>query len=131
MAETAPPGFVARNNQVIGSVLSVAALIVSVLLGAGLMFGTDTRGVSAILTLLTIAGGTFTLLLNGLGATLAALVPSDQWYREENEWRAGMGLPARTEDDIDQAQKNRRKAMGFAVLAILIGLTLSVVPAVL
>ena len=63
MDDTAPAGFVTRNNQVIGSILSIIALLVAVLLGAGLMFGTDTRGVRAILTVITVAGGTFTLLL--------------------------------------------------------------------
>lgn len=131
MADTAPTGFVARNNQVIGSSLSIAAFVVSVALGAGLMFGTGTRGVSAILTVLTIAGGSFTLLLVAIGASLEALTPSSQWEREENEWRAGMGLPARTADDITNSQKSRSRAVAFGVLAIVVGLALSVVPAAL
>ncbi|WP_156392069.1 MULTISPECIES: hypothetical protein [unclassified Nocardioides] len=130
MAETAPPGFMARNNQWIGSVLSVAALVVSVLLGAGLMFGTDTRGVSAILTVLTVAGGTFTVLLYAIGAMLEALTPTELWDREETEWRVGMGLPALTDADAAASEKAHRKAMAFAVLAIIVGLALSVVPAI-
>ncbi|MFC7504674.1 hypothetical protein ACOACQ_07165 [Nocardioides sp. CPCC 206347] len=131
MAETAPPGFMARNNEWIGSVLSVAALIVSVLLGAGLMFGTDTRGVSAILTVLTVAGGTFTVLLYLIGAMLEAITPTDLWKREDAEWRTGMGLPAATEEDTASSEKAHRRAMMLAVLAIIVGLALSVVPAVL
>lgn len=131
MADTAPTGFLARNNQVIGSSLSIAAFVVSVALGAGLMLGTGTRGVSAILTVLTIAGGTFTLLLIAIGASLEALTPSSQWESEENEWRTGMGLPARTADDIASSQKARSRAVALAVLAIVVGLALSVVPAAL
>lgn len=131
MAETVPAGFVARNNEWIGSVLSVAALVVSVLLGAGLMFGTDTRGVSAILTVLTIAGGTFTVLLYLIGATLEALTPTALWKSEDAEWRVGMGLPAATDADVATSEKAQRKALAFAVLAIFVGLALSVVPAVL
>lgn len=130
MAETAPAGFMARNNQVIGSSLSVAALIVSVLLGAGMMFGTGTRGVSAILTVLTIAGGTFTVLLYLIGATLQALTPTDLWEREETEWRTGMGLPAATDDDDAASEKAHRRAILLAVLAIFVGLALSVGPAI-
>lgn len=131
MADTAPTGFLARNNQVIGSSLSIAAFVVSVALGAGLMLGTGTRGVSAILTVLTIAGGTFTLLLIAIGASLEALTPSSQWESEENDWRTGMGLPARTADDIASSQKARSRAVALAVLAIVVGLALSVVPAAL
>ncbi|HWJ67761.1 MAG TPA: hypothetical protein VNT31_13885 [Nocardioides sp.] len=126
MAETAPPGLVARNNEVVGSILSIVALLVAVLLGAGLMFGTDTRGVRAILTLLTIAGGTFTLLLLAIGAMLRAVTPTNVWEQEEAEWRRDMGLTAE-----DQPTRAGRFAVPLALAAILVGLALSVVPAVL
>ncbi|KRC59660.1 MULTISPECIES: hypothetical protein [unclassified Nocardioides] len=128
MADTAPPGFVARNNQVIGSILSILALVVAVLLGAGLMFGTDTRGVRAILTVLTVAGGTFTLLLLAIGGAMRAVTSETQWELEEAEWRKEMGLTA--DDEADVASTGRL-AVPLAVGAIVIGLGLSVVPAVL
>lgn len=129
MADTAPSGFVARNNQVIGSILSIVALLVAVLLGAGLMFGTDTRGVRAILTVLTIAGGTFTLLLLGIGATLRAVVPETQWELEEAQWRRDMELKA--DDQPAEPGLLARSTVPLAVLAILLGLALSVLPATL
>lgn len=128
MAGSAPPGFVARNNEVIGSVLSILALLVSVGMGAGLMFGTDTRGVSAILTVLTVAGGAFTLLLLGLGATLRSATPADQWEREETAWRAERGLDPLTDAEHAASAKARRRAGLLAVLALLAGLALSVLP---
>lgn len=127
MADTAPAGFVARNNQVIGSILSIIALLVAVLLGAGLMFGTDTRGIRAILTVLTIAGGTFTLLLLAIGGTLRAVTPTGVWEQEEAEWRRDMGITA-AEQPV--ASKSGRLAVPLALAAILLGLALSVVPAV-
>lgn len=127
MADTAPPGFVARNNQVIGSILSIVALLVAVLLGAGLMFGTDTRGIRAILTVLTVAGGTFTLLLIAIGSTLRAVTPMGVWEQEEAEWRREMGITA---DEEPLPSKVGRLAVPLAVVAILLGLALSVVPAV-
>lgn len=127
MADTAPAGFVARNNQVIGSILSIIALLVAVLLGAGLMFGTDTRGIRAILTVLTIAGGTFTLLLLAIGGTLRAVTPTGVWEQEEAEWRRDMGITA-AEQPV--ASKAGRLAVPLALAAILLGLALSVVPAV-
>lgn len=127
MADTAPPGFVARNNQVIGSILSILALAVAVLMGAGLMFGTDTRGVRAILTVLTVAGGTFTLLLVAIGGGLRAVTPTGVWEQEEAEWRREMGLAA---DEEPVALKAGRFVVPLAVGAILLGLALSVVPAV-
>ena len=128
MPDTASPGFVARHNQVVGSILSIVALLASVGMGAGLMFGTETRGVSAILTVLTVAGGAFTLLLLGIGATLRAITPAEQWEGEEDDWRRSMGLPALA--DAPPTSGNRRVAL-YAVLAILVGLTLSVVPDIL
>jgi hypothetical protein len=128
MPETASPGFVARHNQVIGSVLSIVALAASVGLGAGLMFGTDTRGVSAILTVLTVAGGTFTLLLLAIGAALRAVTPAEQWEREEDEWRGTMGLPPLA--DAAPSAGNGRVVL-YAVAAIVVGLVLSVVPDIL
>lgn len=128
MADTAPPGFVARNNQVIGSVLSIIALLIAVLLGAGLMFGTDTRGIRAILTVLTVAGGTFTLLLIAIGGTLRAITPTGVWEQEEAEWRREMGITA---DEEPLPSQVGRLAVPLAVAAILLGLALSVVPAVL
>ncbi len=127
MADTAPPGFVARNNQVIGSILSIVALLVAVLLGAGLMFGTDTRGVRAILTVLTVAGGTFTLLLLAIGGTLRALTPTGLWEQEEAEWRRDLGITA---EEQPVAPKAGRFVVPLAVGAILLGFALSVVPAV-
>lgn len=127
MADTAPPGFVARNNQVIGSILSIIALLVAVLLGAGLMFGTDTRGIRAILTVLTVAGGTFTLLLIAIGGALRAITPMGVWEQEEAEWRREMGITA---DEEPLPSKAGRLAVPLAVAAILLGLGLSVVPAV-
>jgi hypothetical protein len=129
MADTAPPGFVARNNQVIGSILSILALVVAVLLGAGLMFGTDTRGVRAILTILTIAGGTFTLLLLAIGATLRAVTPETQWELEEAQWRRDMDLTA--DDHPPSPTGAGRLVVPLAVLAIALGLSLSVLPAIL
>ncbi len=127
MADTAPPGFVARNNQVIGSVLSIIALLIAVLLGAGLMFGTDTRGIRAILTVLTVAGGTFTLLLIAIGGTLRAVTPTGVWEQEEAEWRREMGITA---DEEPLPSRVGRLAVPLALVAILLGLALSVVPAV-
>ena len=125
MADPVPSGFVARNNQVVGSVLSIVALLASAGMGAGLMFGTGTRGVSAILTVLTVTGGAFTLLLLGLGASLRAITPADQWLREENEWRLEMGLPPLA--DASSASPGRRVVL-IAVAAILVGLALSILP---
>ncbi|GAA1528441.1 hypothetical protein [Nocardioides humi] len=132
MPETAPsPGFVARNNEVIGSVLSIIALLASVGMGAGLMFGTGTRGVSAILTVLTVAGGAFTLLLLGLGAMLRSATPPEQWDREETSWRAERGLDPLTDADRATSARARRRAALLAVLALLVGLALSVLPDIL
>ncbi|WGX97909.1 hypothetical protein [Nocardioides sp. L-11A] len=128
MPETVPPGFVARNNEVIGSVLSILALLASVGMGAGLMFGTGTRGVSAILTVLTVAGGAFTLLLLTLGAMLRSSTPAEQWDREETAWRAERGLDPLTDADHAVSAKARRRAALLAVLALLVGLALSVLP---
>ena len=127
MADTAPPGFVARHNQVIGSILSIIALLVAVLLGAGLMFGTDTRGVRAILTVLTVAGGTFTLLLLAIGGALRAVPPTGVWEQEEAEWRRDMGITA---EDEPVPSRAGRFVVPLAVGAIVLGLALSVVPAV-
>lgn len=129
MADTAPQGFVTRNNQVIGSILSIIALLIAVLLGAGLMFGTDTRGVRAILTVLSIAGGTFTLLLLAIGATLRAVVPEAQWELEDAEWRREMGLSA--DDQPVGPTRAGRLTVPLAVLAIVLGLSLSVLPAII
>ncbi|MDN5743525.1 MAG: hypothetical protein L0H31_00210 [Nocardioidaceae bacterium] len=129
MAPTAPPGFIARNNQVIGSVLSILALAVAALLGAGLMLNTDTRGVRAILTVLTIAGGAFTLFLLLIDRTLAAATTPEQWEQEENQWRATMALPP-LEDGAEPSMLVRLR-VPLAVLAIVIGLSLSVLPAML
>jgi hypothetical protein len=128
MADTAPSGFVARNNEVIGSVLSILALLASVGMGVGLMFGTGTRGVSAILTVLTVAGGAFTLLLLGLGALLRGATPTEQWDAEETAWRAERGLDPITDAERAASAKAQRRAALIAVLAVLVGLTLSVLP---
>lgn len=131
MPQSAPPGFVARNNEVIGSVLSIVALLVSVGMGAGLMFGTGTRGVSAILTVLTVAGGMFTLLLLGVGAVLRAATPTEQWDAEETAWRAERGLDPLTAADEAASARARRRAALLAVAALLVGLALSVLPDIL
>ncbi|MBM7516343.1 hypothetical protein [Nocardioides nitrophenolicus] len=128
MADSAPPGFVARNNEVIGSILSIVALLVSVGMGAGLMFGTGTRGVSAILTVLTVAGGAFTLLLLGLGAVLRGATPSAQWDAEETAWRAERGLDPLTDSERAASAKAHRQAALLAVAALFVGLALSVLP---
>ncbi len=128
MADTAPPGFVARNNEVIGSVLSIVALLASAGMGAGLMFGTGTRGVSAILTVLTVAGGAFTLLLLGLGAVLRSATPAAQWDAEETAWRAERGLDPLTDAERAASAKGQRRAAMLAVLALVVGLALSVLP---
>lgn len=128
MADTAPPGFVARNNEVIGSVLSILALLASLGMGAGLMFGTGTRGISAILTVLTVAGGAFTLLLLGVGAVLRSTTPRQQWDDEETAWRDERGLDPLTDADRAASARAQRRAGLVAVLALLVGLSLSVVP---
>ncbi|MDQ6523563.1 hypothetical protein RB608_08140 [Nocardioides sp. LHD-245] len=128
MPETVSPGFVARNNEVIGSVLSILALLVSAGMGAGLMFGTGTRGASAILTVLTVTGGAFTLLLLALGAMLRSATPPEQWDREETAWRAERGLDPLTAADHAASAKAQRSAALLAVLALLVGLALSVLP---
>lgn len=127
MSDPASTGFLARNNEVVGSILSIAALVVAVLLGAGLMFGTDTRGVRAILTVLTVAGGTFTLLLQAIGRSLRALTPDAQWELEEATWRREMGMTA---DDEEVPARDGRLAVPLALGAIAVGLALSVVPAI-
>jgi len=128
MADSASAGFVARHNEVIGSVVSIVALLVSVGMGAGLMFGTGTRGVSAILTVLTVAGGAFTLLLLAIGATLRALTPPEQWDAEETAWRTERGLDPLTDADRAASAKAQRRAGLLAVLALLVGVALSVLP---
>ena len=130
MAETAPSGFLARNNQVIGSVLSIIALIVAALMGAGLMFGTDTRGVRAILTVLTIAGGAFALLLLLINAVLRGATSEEQWQAEEEGWRTEMGLAPTTEEERAKAGKNHALTALLAVLAILVGIALSLGPSI-
>ncbi|MFC5728562.1 MULTISPECIES: hypothetical protein [Nocardioides] len=135
MAETAPvdhdpaPGFLARNNELIGSVLSIVALAISIALGAGLMFGTGTRGVAAILTVLLIAGSTFTLLLLGLAAVLRTFTPTDWWEREEAAWRDSMALPDPTPESEAKSRRARRLVVLCAIAAFVLGLSISVLPA--
>lgn len=135
MAETAPAdqeptyGFLARNNEVIGSVLSIVALVISIALGAGLMLGTGTRGVAAILTVLSIAGSTFTLLLLGLAAVLRALTPAEWWEREEAAWRDSMGLSDPTPESEARSRRTRRLVVLCAIAAFVLGLSISVLPA--
>jgi hypothetical protein len=137
MAETTPEdhgsehGFVARNNEVIGSVLSLVGLFVSIGLGALVMLATGTRGVAAILTVLLLAGGIFTLLFLVIAAVVRAITPLELWEREEAAWRDSMGLDAPTEEDDARSRKNRTLVAAGAVVAIVLALCLSVVPAVL
>ena len=135
MAETAPvdhdsaPGFLARNNEVIGSVLSIVALAVSIAFGAGMMLGTGTRGIAAILTVVLIAGSTFSLLLLGLAAVLRALTPTEWWEREEAAWRDSMGLSDPTPESEARSRRVQRLVVAGAVVAFVIGLSISVLPA--
>lgn len=128
MTESATPGFVARNNELLGSLLSIAALLVSVGMGAGLMFGTGTRGISAILTVLLIAGGAFTLLLLTIGASMRAVTTPEQWHAEEDAWRGGMGLAPYGDADQEASLAAQRRTALIAVAAIVVGLCLSVLP---
>lgn len=129
MAQTAPPGFVARNNEVIGSIASIVALVIAVLLGVGLMFGTDTRGVRAILTVLTVAGGTFTILLQVIGASLRSVTPGATWDEEERAFREEMGLPELTDEAAAASRAGRRRATWLGAIAVLAGVCLSLLPA--
>jgi hypothetical protein len=128
-ASREPQGFVARNNEVIGSIASIIALVVAVLLGAGLMFGTDTRGVRAILTVLTVAGGTFTILLQVIGATLRSATTEAAWNAEEQAFREEMGLPGLSAEVVEAQRIGRRRATWLGALAVLVGLCLSLLPA--
>lgn len=128
MTETTSSGFAARNNELLGSLLSIAALLAAVGTGAGLMLGTGTRGVSAILTVLLVAGGGFTLLLIAIGATLRAVTDPAQWRAEEDTWRDGMGLSPYSDTDQTASSVAQRKAAAIAVAALVAGLCLSVVP---
>ncbi|WP_435768308.1 hypothetical protein [Nocardioides sp. SYSU DS0651] len=135
MADSAPvehdpqQGFLARNNEVVGSVLSLVGLAVAIALGALIMLGTGTRGISAILTVVLIAGGTFTLLLLAIAACLKAVTPADAWDRQELEWREGMGFDAPTPESEARSRRHRSLVAAAAVVAILVGLSLSVLPA--
>lgn len=120
---------IARNNEVIGAVTSIVVLLVSIGAGAGLMFGTGTRGTLAILTVLTTAGGTFSLLMLVVSAVLRALTPEEQWVREEEAWRRGEGLPPLTDEPEDAELRARRKVFIGGTLALLVGLAISVLPA--
>ncbi|GAA4810145.1 hypothetical protein ACFQ0K_14945 [Nocardioides caeni] len=131
MTETVTPGFVARNNQLLGSLLSIVALLVAVGLGAGIMLSTNTRGISAILTVLLIAGGTFTLLLLTIGAAMRAATAPEQWRAEEDDWRGEMGLAPLTDELQTASASTQRIAAVLGAVAIVLGLGLSVVPAML
>lgn len=131
MTETVAPGFVARNNQVIGSLLSIVALLIGVGLGAGIMLATETRGISSILTILLIGGGTFTLLLLTVGATLRAATSPEQWQAEEDGWRDGMGLAPVTAQTDAASRKAQGRVALVAALALVLGLSISVIPAML
>ena len=135
MGDTAPvghdarPGFVARNNEVIGSVLSLVALAVSIALGAGLMLGTGTRGIAAILTVVLVAGGSFALLLLVIAGLLRAVTPTDLWEREEAAWRTSMGVDEPTPESEARSRRNRGLVVLCACVAIVLGLSLSALPA--
>ena len=131
MADTAPPdgqsapGVLARNNELLGSVGGFVALVVSIAFGAGLMLGTGTRGVAAILTVVLVAGGTFTLLYLLLGAVLRSLTPEAQWQQEEDAWRDGRGLPPLTAEDAEKSRQTRKLVVLGASVAVLAGLALA------
>jgi hypothetical protein len=133
MAETAPsdgqsaPGFLARNNELLGSLGGIVALVVSIALGAGLMLGTGTRGVAAILTVVLVAGGTFTLLYLLLGAVLRSLTPEAQWQEEEDAWRESRGLAPLTPEDAEKSRQTRKLVLLGASAAVLAGLALALV----
>lgn len=121
-------GFLARNNGTVGSVLSLVALFVSIGLGAGIMFTSGTRGVAAILTVLLIAGGAFSLLFLLLAAVLRTAVPDAVWESEEAAWREARGLDA---PSAETSRRNRRKVVLGGSIALVLGLCLSVVRAAL
>ncbi|HWI44304.1 MAG TPA: hypothetical protein VNS81_11855 [Nocardioides sp.] len=121
-------GFLARNNGTVGSVLSLVALFASIGLGAGIMFTSGTRGVAAILTVLLIAGGAFSLLFLLLAAVLRTAVPDEVWESEEAAWREARGLDA---PSAEASRRNRRKVVLGGSLALAVGLCLSVVRAAL
>src|SRR5688500_14315298 len=133
MADTAPhdgqssSGFLARNNEVLGSVGGFVALVASIAFGAGLMLGTGTRGVAAILTVVLVAGGTFTLLYLLLGAALRSLTPDAQWQQEEDTWREGRGLAPLTAEDLDKSRQTRKLVLLGASAALVAGLALALV----
>jgi hypothetical protein len=137
MAETAPAehdsgaGFLVRNNAVTGSVLSLVALLASIALGAVLMLATGTRGIAAIGTVLLIAGGTFSLLFLLLAAAIRAAVPDRVWENHEDTWRDAMGIDPPTPESEAASRRNRRLVALGAVVAIVLGLCMSVVPATL
>jgi hypothetical protein len=137
MAETAPAehdpgaGFLVRNNGVVGSVLSLVALFASIALGAVLMLSTGTRGIAAIGTVLLIAGGTFSLLFLLIAAGIRAAVPDQVWEDQEATWREAMGMDQPTPETEAASRRNRRLVALGAVVAIVLGLCMSVVPATL
>lgn len=130
-APGARPGFVARNNEVLGSVLGLLALAASIALGAVLMLSTGARGIAAIATLVLIAGGTFTLLYLLLGALLRAATPAELWEAAEVAWRDSMGLSEPTAEDEAHSRRQRGLVVLGACLALALGLAISVLPAVL
>ncbi|MBS4751777.1 hypothetical protein KG112_03005 [Nocardioides sp. zg-ZUI104] len=131
MAGEDQQSYLARNNVQVGRALGLLALAVSIALGAGLMLGTGTRGTSAILTVVTIAGGCFTLLLLSIGALLEAAVPPEQWRAEEEEWRAEIGLePLPADGSAAPGVRSPGRAAALASLSILVGLALSVGPSI-
>lgn len=121
-------GFLARNNGIVGSVLSLVALFASIGLGAGIMFTSGTRGILAILTVLLIAGGAFSLLFLLLAAVIRAAVPDEVFEAEEAAWREERGLEATPEE---VSRRNRRWVALGGCLALVLGLCLSVVRAAL
>lgn len=120
---------IARNNETIGSVVSLVVLAISIGAGAGLMLGTGTRGTPAILTVLLVAGGTFSLLMLVVSGLLRAFTPEEQWLAEEEAWRSGEGLPPLVDEAPDAEAKGRRKVLLGGTLALLVGLAISVLPA--
>ncbi|WP_370289772.1 hypothetical protein [Nocardioides sp.] len=128
-ATPAETSAIARNNEVIGAVASIVVLLISIGAGAGLMFGTGTRGTPAILTVLSTAAGTFCLLMLVVSGVLRALTPEEQWVREEEAWRRGEGLPPLADEPEDAELRARRRVFIGGTLALLFGLAISVLPA--
>lgn len=120
---------IARNNETIGSVASLVVLALSIGAGAGLMLGTGTRGIAAIGTVILVASGTFCLVMLAVSGLLRAVVPDEQWDAEDAAWRRSMRLGATDADEATRQAAVRRKVALGGTAALLLGLAISVLPA--